>query len=237
MRRGVLTLLGLAGFVLIPNSARALSLIEASRLVTITGTNFDPVEGPLSTSVSAVDPLGSGRWTSDLVDARDPSTYASQDLLISDGELSGTGSVGKSGTGVYDSASTRFHVVFALDATTAYEFSVTNLGTNGCCTWAPGGSVTLDQVDPGNLSLVLKPVYSVALGRDDTGIGFPNSAAQGTLLPGTYALNYFLGVAASHNASAPGTASFVFAPIPEPSTGLLVMVGLLAVAVIKRGRA
>jgi hypothetical protein len=154
-------------------------------------------------------------------------------------ELSGTGSVGKSGTGVYDSAGTRFRVVFALDARTVYDFSVTNLETNGCCTWAPGGAVTLDQVNPGNVSLVLQPIYSVALGRDEmpgSGTGFPNFSAQGTLVPGTYALDFSLLVTASHNASAPGTASFDLALSPEPSTGLLVMVGMLGLVVTQRGR-
>jgi hypothetical protein len=204
----------------------------------IWGTNFDPVVGPQPTGASAVDPIGSGPWISDLIDARDPSTCALQDSLITENELSGSGSVGKSGTGVYDSAKTQYHVIFALDTPTFYEFSVTNLEANGCCTWAPSGSVTLNQVEPNNLSAVLKPIYSIALGRDtipaDGGLGFANFSAQGTLAPGTYALDYDLQVGSSRNASAPGTASFAFAVIPERSTSLLVMVGLLSLAILRR---
>ncbi len=136
--------------------------------------------------------------------------------------------VGKSGTGIYDSANTRSHVVFALDIVTAYDFTVTSLETNGCCTWAPGGSVTLNRVYPSSQSLVLQPIYSVTLGRDTipgSGNGFPSFSAQGTLVPGTYTMDYSLGVTASHNASAPGATSFDLVMTPEPNTGLLAMVG------------
>ena len=54
-------------------------------------------------------------------------------------------------------------------------------------------------------------------------------------MPGVYALDFTLQVSASHNVSAPGTASFVFEVVPEPSTGLLVIAGVLAIMVTQCG--
>ena len=85
----------------------------------------------------------------------------------------------------------------------------------------------------------LLTIHSVALGREPGqygGRGYPDFSAQGTLEPGVYALDYLLYVYGSHNAEGPGLSGFNFTMVPEPGTGLLLLMGVLGFAVERRRR-
>src|SRR5262249_37943482 len=152
-----------------------------------------------------------GSWTSDLYLPSPtgiwPGVHAYQDSLISDSLTSGvlfraTGDVSMSTTG--ESGDSHYRVVFALATSVDYSFFVDNLDNAPGYTWNPSGSVTLDLLDPSSLAVV-QNIYSVSLNRTPLfGQGAPDFSAQGTLAPGTYALDYGISVFGSHNAAGPG---------------------------------
>jgi hypothetical protein len=210
-RRATLTLAGcmtVLSPVLSPGLAEALAVFEASRSIAIGTAVIDPFGNPLPYTLSDSDPVGFGPWASALADG---SAHASQTSLIDEGELSGGGGVGSHWNWEY--GNTRYHVVFAVEAGTDYAFHVDNVDsgspTGFDSTGEPGGSVRLRRVDPGNFAVVLESLYSVALGRDTfSGSGLPDVSAQGTLAPGTYALDFVLRKGPSHLSADNGAAGF-----------------------------
>ena len=221
-------LIGLCSAWLVSGSAQALSVVEAVRTTSITVTQ----SGGPAQHYSESDPVGYGTWTSDLSRRGSGNPVrAYQDSLISDSELSGTGDVAMWTTGDY--AESHYRIVFDLSDSTGYNFFVDNMDTNACCTSAPSGLVTLDRVDPVTHD-TLQTIYSVTLGRQtgfqSGGQGYPDFSAQGVLGIGTYALDYALHVNGSRNAAGSGLSGFDLAFVPEPTTGLLLLMGIAGLA-------
>jgi PEP-CTERM motif-containing protein len=225
--------------VLVPGFAQALTILQTSRTLSITETYNDPLcncAHPVGQSVS--DP-GSGPWAASLSGTQPyQGVSASQSSLISETVLNASASVAT--RWLYDSANTQYHVVFALDAATAYEFAVDNVDSSfpSRSPGEPGGVVALDQVDPGNFATVLRHIYSIYLGRNSmSGEGFANFADASALASGTYALDFRLGKSASHLTSAPGSAGFSLIVVPEPGTASLALLGAFVLAFQRRRRA
>lgn len=220
---------------LVPTTMQAVEILGSSRSALINATLFDPVaQDYYYVTQSASAPLGTGPWTIDLVNGIGNGVEAFQDSLISDTELSGIGRVRMILTS--DSAQTLYHVVFKVATPTPYDFSVGNVAYDLICPecWSyPGGSVGLDLVDPTDTNSVLQSLYNVYLGP-----GSSDFSDEGTLAPGTYALDYTFHISGTHVAEYPGseTTSFSLQFLPEPGVGLLAMVGLFGVEVWRRRR-
>jgi hypothetical protein len=219
----------------VPGSARAVAILEAARQTRITAFYYEPNGDYHTETITDVDPVGFGYWSSSLSGGTPPYiASASQSSLIDLQELSGEGSVAMSITENF--ADTRYHVVFAVSAGTPYALAVDNVDAGyGGGSDNVGGSVRLSQVDPDDFGVVLQTIHSIPLGRMDfSGEGLPDFAADGLLAPGTYALDFRLTVPGSHNASAPADAGFLLL-IPEPGTLVLVSAGLTLLA-LRRSR-
>jgi hypothetical protein len=231
MRRAALVALVAACSLTATESSRAMTIVLSTRTTKITVT--DPSLSQPDQNYSDSGPAD-GPWTSDLQGTSPVGTTvrAYQDSLLSDSELRGTGDVKMGTTGDY--AESHYRVVFLLGASGPYTFHVDNFD-NYYAFWQPTGSVILDQTDPTG-QIVLQNIYSVALGRDPGGQGFPDLSAQGTLSPGTYALDYLVKVTGSVNAAGPGLSGFDFAIVPEPGTGLLLAMGVVGLAAVRARR-
>lgn len=221
---------------LVPATARAVEILSSSRSARINATLWDPVVGAyyyVTQQASAPNPTGP--WTVDLVNGLDSGVEAFQDSLVSQTELSSTGSVRMILTS--DGAQTLYHVVFAVDAITPYEFSLDNVAYDLMCPacWSyPGGSFALDRVDPTDPSLVLASVYDVFLGP-----GGSDVAEQGALAPGTYVLDYSFHMNGTHVAEYPGseTTSFSLQFLPEPGAAVLLMSALVGLGAWRKRHA
>ena len=218
--------LGILGALLASGSAQAIGILAAQRSVTISYGLYDPFYGVVYHSQNASDPTGSGGWIGNV--SYDQLANAYQDSLISEGQLSGTGTVWR--LGQYDSASSRYTVTFDASEATLYGLTVDNgihftLGYN----WFANASITLNRVDPNDSTVILQTIHSLSLPPGGSDISL-----EGILAPGTYVLDYWLRVTSSHNAAEPATVAFSFLPIPEPGTALLVATGLLGLAYRQR---
>lgn len=222
-RRVALFLTGLLMLAL-PAAGRALSILEPARSIEIGTADIDSDGNANPRSISAVDPVGYGPWFASLADA---TARASQASLIDQAELNGTASVAAFWNWEYGVS--RYRVVFSVEAATAYALDVDSIdagfpteGSSG----EPTAYVRLRQVGPSNFDTVVQTIHSISLHREPfTGNGDPDFSGEGLLAPGTYALDFFLIKPDSHNYADNGAAGFSFMVIPEPRTGLLVLLG------------
>ena len=220
--------LGMLGALLAPGSAQALGILAAERTVKITYGLPDPLDPFLVVfyTQTASAPPGSGSWSGNV--SYDHLASASQNSLISDTQLNGTGTVFRGGQ--YDSATSRYRVTFDASEATPYDFTVDNeMEYNPMYLMSAGALITLNQVDPNDHSVILQTIHSLSLYA-----GSPDASLEGVLAPGTYVLDYRLGIGPSHFGVEPGTVAFSLMAIPEPGTALLVMTGLLGLAYRQR---
>lgn len=228
MARLALVLFALIAQLVVTGSSQALSLVEVARTNRITAMEYDPqFGGYMPRDYSESGPAGFGSWSSELSGGQGNLVRAQQDSLVSEAQLRAYGDVGMWTSGEY--AETMYHVVFDLAEATTYSFFVDNLDTNACCNWAPTGSVTF--TGPG-------VSYSVELGRNASpgsgGQGHPDFFASGILGPGTYTLDYLLRINGSHNAAGSGLSGVDLVLAPEPSTALLLALGVTGLALRRR---
>jgi hypothetical protein len=206
-----------------PGSALGATILEAARHTHIIAAYVGPFGEPYWETITDVDPLGFGYWSSSLYAGTDPAS-ASQFSLIDPQMLAGSGGVWSSSVNNY--AETRYHVVFSLGTDTPYSFAVDNVDAGYENLDFTSGFVTLRRVDPGDFGVVLETIHSVTLGRSSfTFEGLPDFAADGLLGSGTYAFDFRLVAPDSHFVAAPASAGFLLF-VPEPGTFLLVSAGL-----------
>jgi len=232
--------------------APAVAVLACAALACLPGSAaaVDVTLNPASFVDTAASDLGLDSLTSNPVTV--PS--AVNDLAIDGGSSSATGvaishggfdlSFDHTRTGVLDALATSSgEIFFAVDATV--DFTITGTYT---ASDADGRQtiqyVLLQQVSGPNLFFSYQesratPDESFSVGN--TGGDFFNQvvgSATGTLLPGElYRLIFFNGIEASPSAasgSATATGSLTLTLVPEPSSGLLLAAGLVALAARRR---